>query len=74
MTQCVCGNTESLPEGFTMRLLICRCNKPGPGKRAGGRATEVPDRVPRAQVEERRRVGLPVMTDIEKSAFTSRWI
>ena len=38
-----------------------------------GGTQEIPDSVPRQQVEERRRLGLPVLTDIERSAFEGNW-
>ena len=38
-----------------------------------GGSREIPDSVPRHQVEERRRLGLPVLTDAERSAFEGSW-
>ena len=74
MTRCVCGNTDQKPEGINVRMLVCRCKTPGPGRRARGLRMGVPDTVPKEQVEERRRVGLPEMPDSERAGFEGKWI
>lgn len=72
MTCCICGNRWEKPEGIRVNRRVCRCDTPGPGKRAGG-VSRLPDGVTKEQYEERTRLGLPVVTDIERAAMASRW-
>lgn len=69
---CCCGNVLRIGARIPIRTSPCRCQKPGPGPttRAAG---WLPDDVPRHQFEERRRVGLPVLTDVERAAYGRKW-
>lgn len=68
---CCCGNT--LRE-TSVRIVVspCRCETPGPGQRQRPRWF-IPEALPEKQYEERKRLGLPLMDEIEKAHFNHRW-
>lgn len=68
---CICGNKLGERE-YTLRVSPCRCASPGLGPRVARAFEEVPDYVSPQQYAERKRLGLPVVTDIERSAFGDR--
>jgi len=71
MESCACGNIlRECP--VTIRVHPCRCEKPGNGKRRAP-IWGIPDDLPRKQYEERKRLNLPVLTDMERSGFRERW-
>lgn len=70
-TRCVCGNETSPEPDFKVTHSPCRCETPGSGRRTLG-AQGMPRYVSKQQFEERRRLGLPVVTDIERGSY-SRW-
>jgi hypothetical protein len=69
---CCCGNDlDEKPDGFTVRMHPCRCEKPA-GRRQSTQMQGLPWHVFKQQYEERKRLGLPILTDIEKGA-RSKW-
>jgi hypothetical protein len=68
---CCCGN--ALRE-TSVKIVVspCRCDEPGPGQRTQP-VRWLPDDVPKRQYEQRKRVGLPVLTDAEKAAYGPEW-
>jgi hypothetical protein len=68
---CCCGNV--LRDTF-IRIVVspCKCPEPGPGPSTHS-IEWLPDDVPRKQYEERKRIGLPVLTDAEKAAYGKEW-
>ena len=70
-TVCCCGNTlRNKPEDFQLTMSPCQCDKPS-GPRRSLRAG-LPNHVFAKQYAERKRLGLPLETDIER-AVRSRW-
>ncbi len=67
--RCVCGNVlEQRP--FEVRVSPCRCTEPGPGRRTVPRESFLNENeVTPTQYAQRKRLGLPVVTEIEKSAI-----
>jgi len=64
---CVCGNVlEKRP--FRAVISPCRCATPGPGRSTAARESFL-DHISERQYRERTRLGLPVVTEIEKSHF-----
>ena len=70
MEKCCCGNVLDAQTETRIKVYPCRCSQPGVEHTSRG--TKLPD-VPRGQKEERERLGLPVLTDIEKG-MDSRWV
>ncbi len=70
-TQCVCGNELESTPAYKLRVSPCRCEAPGPGART--LQTGLPWHLFEKQYEERRRLGLPLLTDTERAA-RSRWV
>lgn len=69
--RCVCGNVLATRPGqgtFTVTSRPCRCEDPGPGSRQGHYEPALPGWVSRRQYEERTRLGLPVVANIERKA------
>jgi hypothetical protein len=66
---CCCGNV--LRTGTRCRIIIhpCQCEKPGPAKRRPP-MTMLPKQVTEEVYEQRKRLGLPIMTESERAAFT----
>lgn len=69
MERCCCGNV--LRESRSrIRVSPCRCAKPAPGPRRFVGPTTLPDGsfgVTKRQYEQRTRLGLPPITEIERS-------
>ena len=70
---CVCGNTLSQcrcpdPGKLKIRRSPCRCEEPGPGHTTAP-GPWLPQALTEQHVSERRKLGLPMLTDIEKHAF-----
>jgi hypothetical protein len=72
METCCCGNVTRPEVEVVIRLLVCRCAAPGRGKRQGRRKADI-ERVQEKQWHERKRLGLPVMTDVEKALENETW-
>jgi hypothetical protein len=71
-TFCCCGNQRNeKPEGFKVNTSPCHCTLPAGVRRK--LAAGLPWHVFEQQYNERKRLGLPILTDIEKGA-RSRWI
>ena len=68
MTLCICGNQIGPDRGYRMTTSPCRCDKPGPGRSIASRESFLDDISPQ-QYAERTRLGLPVVTEIEKHHF-----
>jgi hypothetical protein len=67
MEHCVCGNSLR-PTEVKITVSPCKCRKPGPGRRTVLREFVLDEnRVTPTQYAERKRLGLPVITEIEKS-------
>jgi hypothetical protein len=64
---CCCGNTLR-ETSISIRIRVCRCAKPGKGKRHDGRPSDL-SMVGRVQYLERKAHGLPLVTDFERAAF-----
>lgn len=73
MRRCVCGNDlPNPPRGFDVIQGPCRCEIPGPYRHATLTGpTTLPDGeyggVSERQYDERTRLGLPPVTDLERS-------
>ena len=68
--RCVCGNRlESRP--YRVVVSPCKCVQPGPGRSTLHHEDLLYDDqfVSEKQVRERRRLGLPAITDLEKSFY-----
>lgn len=71
MMVCSCGNLLDPTVKSRMNVSPCRCDKPGSGHRVVG-PTDLPDGpfgVSRDQYEERARLGLPPITEYERSFY-----
>jgi len=71
--ECCCGNELEAGRGYRVRMSPCRCVEVGPLGRSGRRGGANLEWVTEGQREERRRLGLPEVTDIEVGAST-RWV
>ena len=72
-TSCVCGNHLSDKPTVKSTMSPCKCDAPGPGRTVLVARHGIPEFCFERQYEQRTRLGLPLMTDIEKSV-RSRWI
>ena len=68
---CVCGNVLDSEKAIVVRVSPCRCVRRGGGRRQSG-VSVLPGWVGEEQYTERKRLGLPVVTDIERGA-DARW-
>ncbi len=64
-TLCCCGNKLEPDPSFTVRQAPCKCKAPGPGRRQAA-PHGIPDHVFEQQYNERKRLGLPIETDMER--------
>lgn len=71
MRLCICGNELGDDPGFRVTHSPCRCDDPGTGPRQTP-CHDLPRCVSKQQYEERKRVGLPVVSGIERPF--SRWV
>jgi len=62
---CCCGNITRDDARCEVRLRVCRCEHPGPGRRAGDTPFDVLSEIPESQYIERKRLGLPVVGELE---------
>ena len=70
VTRCICGNRlGDRPRGFTVRQSPGSCEHPGPGKRTASQ-TDLPFWVTKKQYEDRKRLGLPIVTPLERRTKT----
>ena len=69
MEFCCCGNCLDHKIKTRVTKYPCSCEKPLRKIHRSAPIIGVSDRIPKYQVEERRKLGLPVCTDIERSAF-----
>ena len=70
MEHCCCGNTLDAGKQTRIKVYPCRCSEPGVKRTTRG--TPTPG-VPKGQKAEREKLGLPVLTDIERG-MDSRWV
>ena len=68
---CVCGNRLG-ESRVTIRRSPCRCDVPGPGPSVSFQVVALPDTVLRKQYDERKRLGLPVVAQIEEPIHRPR--
>ena len=73
MEVCICGNVLDSLKKIEVRMLTCRCAAPGGGKRQGRREEAIPRGLTKGHYDERKKLGLPLMTDAEKSQFGRSW-
>jgi hypothetical protein len=66
MTLCVCGNVIGPDRGYRMTCSPCQCKKPGEGRSTILRESFLDDISPQ-QYAQRKRLGLPIVAEIEKS-------
>lgn len=71
-TLCCCGNELEPNPSYRVRHSPCRCAKPHSGQRTLI-PRNLPDFVTERQMKDRKRLGLPVVTDIEW-ASERRWV
>jgi hypothetical protein len=69
---CCCGNVTDASVEYVRRVSPCRCKKPGTGGCVTKNLYGLPDWVSEKHYQQRKRTGLPMITDIEQAA-TSRW-
>ncbi len=72
MTLCICGNELSQKPKFKFTIQPCRCDAPGPGRRQGRVLDGIHEFCGKKQYQDRKRLGLPLMTDTELGV-RSRW-
>lgn len=73
---CACGNElrrKGKADGLVVKIRRspCRCEKAGRG--ASIIASGIPNDLTEGHVNERRKLGLPLMTDLERAQF-GRWV
>lgn len=68
MRLCVCGNEIGSDPGFRVTYSPCRCDAPGPYRTTLGRESILDD-ITATQYAERKRTGLPLVTDSERSVL-----
>ena len=69
---CCCGNVTDVGVEYVRRVSPCRCAEPGVEGRVTRERVGLPDWVSEKHYEQRKRTGLPMLTDVERAA-TSRW-
>ncbi len=76
MEFCCCGNLLDKKIKTRVTMYPCKCDTPLKSIHRRAPLIGVSDRIPKHQVEERRRVGLPDCTDVERAAFDvdGRWV
>ena len=62
---CCCGNVLREDAPCEIRLRICRCERPGPGRLAGSCPFDLLEEIPESQYNERKALGLPVVGKLE---------
>jgi hypothetical protein len=68
---CVCGNTLREASEYAFRVVRspCRCAVPGPSRRTTLEREPSLEHVSRRQYHERKRLGLPLLTPLERDAL-----
>lgn len=66
MELCRCGNTLG-ESNFRITVHPCRCDDPGPDRKAPPNL-DLLSNVPERQYNQRKKVGLPLQTDVERAA------
>ncbi len=76
MEFCCCGHILDRKMKTRVTMYPCRCKDPLKPIHRSAPLYGVSDRIPKAQIEERRRLNLPDVTDWERAAFDvdGRWV
>ena len=72
MEVCCCGNVLA-EKPFAMRVSPCKCETPGPGPSVLIRRDAIPHGITKQHYDERQKLGMPLMTDLEKMQFGGKW-
>jgi hypothetical protein len=74
MERCCCGNElRSTPVQITVSP--CCCEEPGKGRSFLRVVPAIPQGITRQHYTERKKLGLPLMTDAERTQFVDRtWV
>jgi hypothetical protein len=66
---CCCGNVLRDDRAAAMRVSPCRCDSPGDGSSVLQHPRGIPDEVYEKQYNQRRRLGLPIVTPFEEATL-----